>query len=212
MRPGIAFAIGCCAMFTSAAGISAAEGPAGKLADPADPQAVVPALTYESAFSGYLPFREQKSDAWKQANRQVAAHPGMSSMDSMKEMTDQAMPGMESKSADEPMSKQGDEEMANAQAQTAPAQSDVIPGAGITGTGIVQGIDKTNGKLKLTHDPIAALGWPKMTMFFRLKDRALADQVREGDKVEFSLEQAASGYVISALRKSTSGHDTKHTK
>jgi len=73
--------------------------------------------------------------------------------------------------------------------------------------GVVQGIDKANGKVKLTHDPIAALGWPKMTMFFRLKDDTLADQVKEGDKVEFTLEKSASGYVISRFQKSAPSHD-----
>ena len=82
----------------------------------------------------------------------------------------------------------------------------------ITGTAIVQGVDKPNGKVKLTHDPIDALGWPKMTMFFRLKDSALADQVKEGDKVDFSLEKSASGYVITGFRKNAAGHDMKQMK
>ena len=76
----------------------------------------------------------------------------------------------------------------------------------------MQGIDKANGKIKLTHDPIAALAWPKMTLFFRLKDNALADQVKEGDKVEFSLEKSATGYVISGLKKGGASHETKQMK
>ena len=76
----------------------------------------------------------------------------------------------------------------------------------------MQGIDKVNGKVKLTHDPIAALAWPKMTMFFRLKDNALADQVKEGDKVQFTLEKSGSGYVISGFQKGMAGHDMKKVK
>lgn len=72
----------------------------------------------------------------------------------------------------------------------------------IAATGVVQQVDKANAKVKLSHDPIAALGWPKMTMFFRLKDGALADQVKAGDAVEFLLEKTDSGYVISNFRKS----------
>ena len=71
----------------------------------------------------------------------------------------------------------------------------------IAGTGVVRAVDVTNGKIKLTHEPIAAMGWPRMTLYFRLKDRSLAHQVKEGDKVEFSLEKLVSGYVISAFRK-----------
>lgn len=35
-----------------------------------------------------------------------------------------------------------------------------------------------------------------MTMPFRLKESALADQVKEGDKVEFYFEKSGSDYVI----------------
>lgn len=133
-------------------------------------------------------------------------------MHSMKNMPGKTMPGKDSKTADAPMSKEGHGDMAMAKPQTAPGQSAKTQTAGITGTGIVQGIDKANGKVKLTHDPIAALGWPKMTMFFRLKDSALADQVNKGDKVEFSLEKSASGYVISGFQKGAAGHDMKQMK
>ena len=96
--------------------------------------------------------------------------------------------------------------------KTAPGQPVNTQTAGVTGTGVVLGIDKANGKVKLTHDPLAALGWPKMTMFFRLKDSTLADQVKAGDKVEFSLEKSASGYVISGFQKAGASHDMKQMK
>lgn len=82
-------------------------------------------------------------------------------------------------------------------------------GATIMATGVVKSIDKANGKVKLTHDPINALGWPKMTMFFRLKDAALADQVKEGDAVQFDLEKSPSGYVISGFKKAKPEHDMR---
>jgi Cu/Ag efflux protein CusF len=130
-------------------------------------------------------------------------------MHSMKDMPGKTMPGMDSKIVDAPMSKKDHGEITMAKPQTAPGQSAKAQTAGITGTGVVQGLDKANGKVKLTHDPIAALGWPRMTMFFRLKDSALADQVKEGDKVAFSLEKSASGYVISGWQKGAAGHDMK---
>ena len=243
-----------------------------KQPNPADPEAAVSALKYESAFSDYQPFREQKSNSWKQVNKEVADNPGMGAMNSMKDMSDKSMPGMDSKTAAQTMSKEGGghdmdsmkdmpgmdkqaaaapknkerraahdmesmkdmpgstepgmdsktaeepmkrknaDEMAMAKPDSAPGQAANAQTAGIIGTGIVLGIDRANGKIKLTHDPIAALGWPKMTMFFRLKDNALADQVKEGDKVEFSLEKAASGYVISGFQKGASRHDMKQMK
>jgi Cu/Ag efflux protein CusF len=40
-----------------------------------------------------------------------------------------------------------------------------------------------------------------MTMLFRLKEGALADQVKEGETVEFFLEKSGSDYVIVKWRK-----------
>ena len=209
MKIGFAIANGCVAIFTLTTSITIAVAQSGNLPNPADPGAAAPAVKYESAFSDYQPFQEQISNAWKQVNQEVADNPGMGAM---KDMPGKTMPGMDSKTADAPVSKEGHAEMAVAKPHTAPGQPDSAQTAGITGTGIVQGIDKANGKVKLTHDPIAALGWPKMTMLFRLKDSALADQVKEGDKVEFSLEKSASGYVISGFQKGAARHDMKQMK
>jgi len=206
MRLRLVVARGCFALVVLTISVATAVAQAGELPNPADPGAAASALKYESAYSDYQPFREQKSNSWKQVNREVAENPGMGSM---KDMLDKAMPGSDSQTADAPMSKEGPDAMSKAKPQTAPVQSADAQTAGITGTGVVEGIDKANGKVKLTRDPIAALGWPKMTMFFRLKDSALADQVKEGDKVEFSLEKSASGYVISGFHKGAARHDMK---
>jgi Cu/Ag efflux protein CusF len=275
MRIGFVVARGCFAIVTLVIGVTTAVAQSGKLPNPADPGAAAPPLKYESAFSDYQPFQEQKSNSWKQVNKEVADNPGMGSMKdmpgktmpgmelkkadvpmskegagdhdvgSMKDMPDKPMPGMDSKTADEPMSREGvgghdmhsmkdmpdktkpgkDSKTANVpmskeghdtmpkdKPQTATGQSADTQTADITGTGVVQSVDKANGKVKLTHDPIAALGWPRMTMFFRLKESALADKVKEGDKVEFTLEKSASGYVISGWQKGTAGHDMKQMK
>ena len=84
-----------------------------------------------------------------------------------------------------------------------------MPSSPVTGTGIVQVIDKANARVKLTHDPIAALGWPKLTLFFRLKDRSLAEQVKQGERVKFSLENSASGFVISEFHGAPAKPDAK---
>jgi Cu(I)/Ag(I) efflux system protein CusF len=71
----------------------------------------------------------------------------------------------------------------------------------ISGKGVVLKVDRANATVKLNHEPIPALNWPKMTMPFRLKEGALADQVKEGDTVEFFLEKSGSDYVIVKWRK-----------
>ncbi|HYN27024.1 MAG TPA: copper-binding protein, partial [Burkholderiales bacterium] len=155
-----------------------------------------------------MPGMDKKAATTPKSKKGAGGH----HMDSMKDVPGKTMPGMDSKTADAPISKDGHGEMAMAKPQTASGQSAKAQTAGVTGTGIVQDIDKANGKVKLTHDQIAALGWPKMTMFFRLKDSTLADQVKKGDNVEFSLEKSASGYVISRFRKGAAGHDMKQMK
>jgi Cu(I)/Ag(I) efflux system protein CusF len=71
----------------------------------------------------------------------------------------------------------------------------------IPGRGAVLTVDRANATVKMNHDPIPALNWPRMTMPFRLKESALADQVKEGDTVEFFLEKSGSDYVIVKWRK-----------
>jgi Cu(I)/Ag(I) efflux system protein CusF len=66
---------------------------------------------------------------------------------------------------------------------------------------VVLKVNRDNATVKINHEPIPALDWPRMTMPFRLKESALADQVKEGDPVEFFLEKSGPDYVIVKWRK-----------
>ena len=74
----------------------------------------------------------------------------------------------------------------------------------ISARGVVLQIDQSNATIKINHDPIAALNWPRMTMPFRLKERSLTAKIKEDDIVEFFLEKEASDYVIVKLSKQNS--------
>lgn len=74
----------------------------------------------------------------------------------------------------------------------------------ISARGGVLQVDQSNATIKINHDPIAALNWPRMTMSFRLKERSLIDKIKEGDIVEFLLQKEASDYVIVKLSKQSS--------
>ncbi len=41
---------------------------------------------------------------------------------------------------------------------------------------------------------------PPMTMVFRVKDAAMLDKVKAGDKVLFAAEKADSGYVVTDIQ------------
>jgi Cu/Ag efflux protein CusF len=74
--------------------------------------------------------------------------------------------------------------------------------AGKTGDaqGTINTVKVDDGKLNITHGPIAGLGMPGMTMDFNVMDPSMLDDVGAGDKVKFTVEEAAGGrYVITDI-------------
>lgn len=65
--------------------------------------------------------------------------------------------------------------------------------------GEVRRIDKDAKKITLRHGPIVNLDMPAMTMVFQVTDAAMLDQVKVGDKVNFSAEKIAGAYVVTRL-------------
>jgi Cu/Ag efflux protein CusF len=65
--------------------------------------------------------------------------------------------------------------------------------------GEVRRIDKEGGKLTLRHGEIRNLDMPPMTMVFQVKEPALLDKVKVGDKIRFRAEQAGGGYVVTEI-------------
>ena len=71
----------------------------------------------------------------------------------------------------------------------------------ITGTGILREVLSDANKVNMTHDPIPAIGWPDMTMYFKVKPDVNLNAFKPDDKVEFDLEEGADGFEIKAMRK-----------
>ena len=59
------------------------------------------------------------------------------------------------------------------------------------GRGKVVRVDTKSDKVILSHEPIAALGWPAMTMGFKVKDSKQLDMLKIGDSVTFGLKAVA---------------------
>ena len=53
--------------------------------------------------------------------------------------------------------------------------------------GEVRKVDKEGGKLTLKHADIKSLDMPAMTMVFAVKDKALLDRLKAGDKIRFKV-------------------------
>ena len=81
-------------------------------------------------------------------------------------------------------------------APAVPGTKTAVPAGLIPAKGVVLQVDQAKATVEIDHDPIPALGWPSMTMPFRLKESALAAQLKQGDTVEFFLEKSGSDYVI----------------
>lgn len=64
------------------------------------------------------------------------------------------------------------------------------------GRGTIKSIDSGQGTLRLEHEPIASLKWPKMTMNFRAHDPALLHDLKPDTEVEFELMKFGSRYEI----------------
>jgi len=67
------------------------------------------------------------------------------------------------------------------------------------GVGIVRKVDVADGKVTLQHEAIEELGWPAMTMSFKVADPKLLNGLAPGKKVRFAFVQQGSAYVITGM-------------
>jgi len=65
--------------------------------------------------------------------------------------------------------------------------------------GEVRKVDKDAKKITIRHGPLKSLDMPAMTMVFQVKDPAMLDQVKVGDRIRFSAEKAGGAYTVNAL-------------
>ena len=65
----------------------------------------------------------------------------------------------------------------------------------------VRKVDKDAGKLTLKHGEIRNLDMPPMTMVFAVKDKAMLEQVKAGDKVKFKAAKEGGNYVVIEIQK-----------
>jgi len=65
--------------------------------------------------------------------------------------------------------------------------------------GEVRKVDKSAAKLTIQHGEIKNVDMPAMTMVFQVKDAALLDKVKAGDKVKFRVAKEGGGYIVTAI-------------
>ena len=65
--------------------------------------------------------------------------------------------------------------------------------------GEVRKVDKDAKKITIKHGPLASLDMPAMTMVFQVKDPAMLDRVKAGDKVKFRAEKIGGAYTVTKI-------------
>ena len=65
--------------------------------------------------------------------------------------------------------------------------------------GEIRKVDKDAKKITIKHGPLQTLDMPAMTMVFQVKDPAMLDQVKAGDKVKFQAEKVGSAFTVTKI-------------
>lgn len=67
----------------------------------------------------------------------------------------------------------------------------------------VRKIDKDGGKVTLKHGEIKNLEMPPMTMVFRVKEPAMLDSLKVGDKIKIAADKIDGKYTVTKIEKAT---------
>jgi len=72
------------------------------------------------------------------------------------------------------------------------------------GTGVVVQINRQEGWIEINHEEIKDL-MPAMQMEFWVRDKSLLDQVKAGDRVDFTVLETTGGEYLTELKRSAPG-------
>ena len=82
------------------------------------------------------------------------------------------------------------------------AAATASPGAGELVEGEVRKVDKDARKLTIRHGPLPRLDMPTaMTMVYQVRDQAILDQVKAGDKIRFTAEKAGGQFAVTRIER-----------
>lgn len=68
------------------------------------------------------------------------------------------------------------------------------------GSGIVTALDPKSAKITIQHGPIAAMGWPAMTMAFAATPPTLLKGIKVGQRIDFAMRMRGSAAEVTAIR------------
>jgi len=71
--------------------------------------------------------------------------------------------------------------------------------AGAMAEGEVRKVDKDARKITIKHGPLQKLDMPAMTMVFQVKDPAMLERVKAGDRIRFDAEKVGAAYTVTRI-------------
>jgi len=74
----------------------------------------------------------------------------------------------------------------------------------IASLGTLNRVDAKTGKVNISHEPVPTLGWPAMTMDFRVGDAVDLKSLKPGDRVRFEIQKQGNQYVVTNLQPTQS--------
>ncbi|MBN8893384.1 MAG: copper-binding protein [Rhodanobacter sp.] len=72
--------------------------------------------------------------------------------------------------------------------------------ADVEGVGVIKAIDVAKATVTLQHEAITAIGWPAMTMPFKVASSDLLKNVKVGDKVKFGLHPDGMNSTVTLIK------------
>ena len=90
----------------------------------------------------------------------------------------------------------GSSQLVKTQAKT----EEIKPAASNMTEGEIRKVDMDNKKITIKHGEIKNLDMPGMTMVFQVKDPAMLDKIKPGDKVLFSAEKVSGAIVVTDIQ------------
>jgi Cu/Ag efflux protein CusF len=67
--------------------------------------------------------------------------------------------------------------------------------------GEVRKVDAAAGKVTIKHGAMPKFDMPPMTMVYKVKDKALLDQLKAGDKIRFDGDSVGGEFTVSRMEK-----------
>jgi Cu/Ag efflux protein CusF len=71
------------------------------------------------------------------------------------------------------------------------------------GVGVIEEVDAETATVQINHEEIKGY-MPPMSMPYKVKDKSLLEQVKTGDKVDFTIEDGSAGIFLIGMKKKDS--------